>query len=225
LLLVFNLVPALPLDGGRVFRSALWQIKGDHAWATRIAALIGIGIGALMIAAGSVTVFVAGAPDGVWLAFIGWFLWTAARESYAQVELRNVLAGLKAQDVMTRELPAVTRDISLEEYVHDVLRTGARCHLVLGGNELVGLVTLHRTKLVPREEWANTSIQAVMIPREKITWARPDEPVLSVLERMQGQDINQMPVVDEARVVGVISRETILRVLQTRLQLAHLAEQ
>ena len=157
--------------------------------------------------------------SGLWLAFIGWFLLMAAQESYAQVAMRNSLRGLRAGDIMTQELPIVPRDATLEEYVQDLLRSGRRCHLVVGDGQLAGLMTVHALNRVPREEWSRTSVQAAMIPRERIHWTRPDEPVLTILERMQSEDINQMPVVMDSRVVGLISRDTILRVLQTRLEL------
>jgi predicted transcriptional regulator len=162
---------------------------------------------------------------GLWLAFIGWFLLSAAQESFAQVAVRSTLTGLRAEDIMTRDIPAVPRDMSIEEYVHEVLRTGRRCHIVTGAGKPVGLVTLHAARTTPRQEWANTSIQAVMLPLEKIQWASPEEPVLGVLERMQKEDINQMPVISEGQIVGMIARDAILRVLQTRIQAGHLAAQ
>jgi CBS domain-containing protein len=109
--------------------------------------------------------------------------------------------------------------------VHEVLQTGRRCHIVTGNGAPVGLVTFHAAKGIPRDEWSNTSIQAAMRPMDKIKWAAPAEPVLSILERMQTEDVNQMPVIEEGRVVGMIARDSILRVLQTRLQMGHLAEQ
>jgi predicted transcriptional regulator len=126
---------------------------------------------------------------------------------------------------MTSDIPTVARDISLEEYVHEVLRTGRRYHVVTGAGKPVGLVTLHAARTVPKDEWPNTSLQAVMLPIDRIHSASPEEPALAVLERMQREDINQMPVISEGRIVGMIARDTILRVLQTRLQLGHLAEQ
>ena len=156
--------------------------------------------------------------NGLWLAFIGWFLLEAAKESYAQVALRSTLTGVRAQDIMTPEIPTVARDISLDDYIHEVLRTGRRSHIVTGAGTPVGLVTLHSARAVPRDEWNNTSIQAVMVPIDRVHSALPDEPVLQVLERMQKEDINQMPVLSGGHIIGMIGRDTILRVLQTRLQ-------
>jgi CBS domain-containing protein len=139
------------------------------------------------------------------------------------VAIRHTLTGVRALDVMTHEIPTVTRDMSLEEYVHEVLRTGVLTHIVVGAEKPVGLVSLQAARTVPRDEWTTNSVQAVMLPVDRIQLATPDEPVLAVLERMQKEDIAQMPVASDGHIVGMISRDAILRVLQTRLQIGHLA--
>ncbi len=225
ILAAFNLVPGFPLDGGRVLRAIAWGITKDFTRATRVASRGGEIFAYLIIFTGIWQAFNRNLMGGLWWVFIGWFLLSAARESYAQVAVRATLQGLRAGDVMTHEVPAVPRDISLEDYVHEVLRTGRRFHLVTGNGEPVGLITVHRVSQFPREEWANTSVQAAMVPRDKIHWAAQEEPVLRVLERMQTEDLNQMPVMSNSHVVGLISRDSILRVIQTRLRVEHLAEQ
>lgn len=225
ILAAFNLVPGFPLDGGRVLRAIAWGITKDFTRATRVASRGGEIFAYLIIFMGIWQALSRNLMGGLWLVFIGWFLLSAARESYAQVAIRTTLQGLRAGDVMTHEVPTVPRDISLEDYVHEVLRTGRRFHIVTGNGEPVGLVTVHAVSQFPREEWANTSVQAAMVPRDKIHWAAPEEPVLRVLERMQTEDLNQMPVMSNSHVVGLISRDSILRVMQTRLRVEHLAEQ
>src|ERR1700683_2080228 len=219
----FNLVPGFPLDGGRILRGIAWSITGDFARASRIASTSGKAFAYLMIFLGVWQALHGNWVRGLWIAFIGWFLLSASQESGAQVAMRNTLTGVRAADIMTQDVPMVPRDISLEDYVHEVLRTGRRCHIVTGAGKPVGLVTLQAVRTVPREEWANTSIQAVMLVLDRIHSANPDDPGLGVLERMQREDINQMPVVCEGHIVGMIARDTILRVLQTRLQVGHLA--
>lgn len=223
LLAIFNLVPGFPLDGGRILRGVAWGITKDFTRATKIASNAGRFFAYLMIFIGVWEAFNGNPIGGLWTAFIGWFLLSAARESYAQVAIKSTLTGLHAADVMTQDVPTVERNISVEDYVHEVLRTGRRCHIVTGAGRPVGLVTLHSAREVPRDEWANTSIQAVMMPFERIHAATPEEPALGVLERMQAEDINQMPVISNGQIVGMIGRDTILRVLQTRMQLGHLA--
>jgi Zn-dependent protease/predicted transcriptional regulator len=222
-LALFNLVPGFPLDGGRVLRGIAWGVTGNFTRATRIASNAGKFFAYLMIGVGVWQALGGNWVGGLWLAFIGWFLLSAAQESYAYVAVRNMLAGVRAEDIMTTDVPTVPRDMSLEEYVQEVLRTGRRCHVVVAGDKPVGLITLAAARSVPRDEWTSHSVQAVMLPVDKIHWASPAEPALGVLQRMQSQDINQMPVISDNHIVGMISRDTILRVLQTRLQVGHLA--
>jgi Zn-dependent protease/CBS domain-containing protein len=222
-LAVFNLVPGFPLDGGRILRGIAWGITGDFERATRIAANAGKAFAYVMILIGVWQALNGNWVGGLWTAFIGWFLLSAAQESFAQVAIRHTLTGVRALDVMTHDIPTVTRDMSLEEYVHEVLRTGVLTHIVVGAEKPVGLVSLQAARTVPREEWTTNSVQAVMLPVDRIQLATPDEPVLAVLERMQKEDIAQMPVASDGNIVGMISRDAILRVLQTRLQIGHLA--
>jgi Zn-dependent protease/predicted transcriptional regulator len=224
LLALFNLLPGFPLDGGRILRGVAWGVTGDFARATQIASSAGRLLAYLMIFIGIWQALNGNWVGGLWTAFIGWFLLSAAQESDAQVAIRSTLTGVRAEDIMSRDIPTVPRDMSLQEYVHEVLRTGRRCHIVTGAGNSVGMITMHGARMVPRDEWANTSIQAVMLPIDRIHAASPEEPVLGVLERMQNEDVNQMPVISEGRILGMIARDTILRLLQTRLQVGHLAE-
>jgi Zn-dependent protease/CBS domain-containing protein len=224
-LAVFNLVPGFPLDGGRILRGVAWGITRNFQRATQIASITGKFFAYLLIIAGAWQALTGNWVGGIWTAFIGWFLLTAAQESYVQVAARTTLSNVHASDIMTSDIPTVARDMSLEEYVHEVLRTGRRFHVVTGAGKPVGLITLHAARTAPKDEWPNTSLQAVMLPIDRIHSASPEEPALAVLERMQREDINQMPVISEGRIVGMIARDTILRVLQTRLQLGHLAQQ
>jgi Zn-dependent protease/predicted transcriptional regulator len=224
-LAVFNLVPGFPLDGGRILRGIAWGITGNFTRATKIASTAGKIFAYMMIIFGVWQALNGNWVGGLWTAFIGWFLLSAAQESFMQVAMRNTLTDVRAADLMTHDIPTVTRDMSIEEYVHEVLRTGRRVHIVSGPVRPVGLITLHAARMVPREEWSNTSIQAVMLPLDRVHSASPAEPALGVLQRMQSQDINQMPVISEGIIVGMIARDTILHMLQTRLQLGHLAQQ
>jgi Zn-dependent protease/predicted transcriptional regulator len=228
-LAIFNLLPGFPLDGGRIFRALVWGISKDFAKATRIAGASGKLVAYAMILLGAWGAFNGHVTQGLWTAFIGWFLLTAAQESVAQVAMRENLSGLRAADVMSHEVPTVARDISLEEYGGEVLRTGRRCHLVLTDDRLVGMMNVHTLNSVPRDEWSHMSVQAVMIPREKILWASPDEPLLGLLERLLASDVNQMPVVGssanvDAHIIGMVTRDSILRVVQTRAELGSLPD-
>jgi Zn-dependent protease len=221
----FNLLPGFPLDGGRIFRAVIWGATKDFTRATRIASISGqlVAYGLILLGAW----FAAVNRDwqsGLWLACIGFYLQSAARDSIAQLAIRETLAGLRASDVMNNEVPIINRNTSLEEYSAEVLRTGRRCHLVVTEDRLVGMMNVQALNSVPRDEWNSNSVQAVMIPRERISWASPEEPLLRLLERLLAADINQMPVVsvsgeDDAQVIGMVTRDSILRVMQTRAEL------
>lgn len=238
-LAVFNLLPGFPLDGGRLFRAIAWGITGDFSRATRIAGAIGklvaysiILAGAWLALAGGITIgtwfnlernFV----TGLWTAFIGWFILNAAQESVAQIEVRENLSGLRAQDVMSHDVPTFPGGNTLEDYAEEVLRTGRRFHLVLSNDRLTGIMNVHALNSVPRDEWDSTSVQGVMVPRENILWAKPDEPLLGLLERLLTSDVNQMPVVSDGeeegnlQIIGMVTRDSILRVIQTRSELGN----
>lgn len=228
LLAVFNLLPGFPLDGGRIFRAIVWGATRNFEKATRVAGASGKLIAYAMILAGAWGAFNGYLQNGLWIAFIGWFILNAAQESVAQVAIRQTLAGLSAADVMSKEVPTAPGHITLEEYGAEVLRTGRRCHLVTNGDRLVGMMNVHTLNSVPRTEWAHNSVQAAMIPREKILWTSPEEPLLRLLERLLSADVNQMPVVSGAsdgapQIVGIVTRDSILRVMQTRSELGPLA--
>ncbi|HKW36121.1 MAG TPA: site-2 protease family protein [Candidatus Acidoferrum sp.] len=226
ILAAFNLVPGFPLDGGRIFRAIIWGVSKNFSRATLVAGSSGKVVAYAMMGIGGYLAFYKNDwYSGLWLGVIGLYLLNAAHQSIAQMTIRDALSGLHASDVMSHEVPTITGDMALEEYGAEVLRTGRRCHLVLSGGRLVGMMNVHTLNAVPRTEWANNSVQAAMIPRDKIQWTSPDEPLLRLLERLLSADINQMPVVsgaaDEApQIVGMITRDSILRVMQTHSELA-----
>ena len=228
MLAVFNLIPGFPLDGGHILRAIVWGFNKDYARATRIAARSGQVIAYGMIALGAVTAISNYAPlggpvGGLWLAFIGWFILSAAKQSQAQVEARGALEGLRVADIMTPELHTVGREISLEDYAREMVRTGRRAHLVVAGDQLVGLVTAEALSTVPQHDWEVTSVQAVMLPKNKLHWAAPEEPALPLLDRMRTIGMQQMPVIAGGNVVGIVTRDSILRVLQSRHELGSFA--
>jgi Zn-dependent protease/predicted transcriptional regulator len=220
-LALFNLLPGFPLDGGRIFRAIVWGWTKDYSRSTRIAARSGQVVAYGMIALG-VVMAVNGYMNhgdiigGMWLGFIGWFLLTAAQQSRAQADARGALEGLRVADIMTSDLPTIGREISLEDYAREMVRTGRRAHLVVAHDQLVGLMTAEALQSVPQTEWDVTSVQAVMLPKQKLHWAAPEEPALSLLDRMRNVGMQQMPVIAGGNVVGIVTRDSIVHVLQTR---------
>ena len=219
ILAVFNLIPGFPLDGGRIFRALVWQRTHDYHRATRIATKVGQGIAYAFIAGGiALIIFV---PqywfNGLWLIFIGWFLRDAARASYQQVLLRDALMGITARQVTDYDCPLIPPHLNLMELVQQhILPTGRSCFLISWGAELEGMVTLQQIKKVPRTRWAITPVQDIMTPASKLKVAYADQDILSVLQEMNGESTNHIPVMEAGKVIGIINREDIARFIRTR---------
>lgn len=220
LLAAFNLIPGFPLDGGRILRALVWHQTRDYRRATRIATGVGRGIAYAFIAAGIVLVFVRQSWfDGIWLVLIGWFLNDAARASYQQVLLRDALVGITARQVTDYASPLVPPHMNLAELVDQyVLPTGRSCFLISWGAELEGMVTLQQIKKVPRIRRATTTAQDIMTPATKLKVAHADQDLLGVLQQMNGENTNHIPVVEAGKVTGLISREDIARLLRARAE-------
>jgi len=218
-LAVFNLIPGFPLDGGRIFRALVWHRTHDYHRATRIATKVGQGIAYAFIVAGGIVLIFALQLwlNGVWLIFIGWFLRDAARASYQQVLLRDALIGITARQVTDYDCPLIPPHLNLMELVQQhILPTGRSCFLISWGAELEGMVTLQQIKKVPRTRWAITSVQDIMTPASKLKAAYADQDILSVLQEMNGESANHIPVMEAGKVIGIINREDIARFLRTR---------
>jgi len=218
ILAVFNLIPGFPLDGGRVFRALVWQRTHDYHRATRIATKVGQGIAYAFIAGGIALIFALQLwLNGLWLIFIGWFLRDAARASYRQVLIRDALVGIIARQVTDYGCPLIPPHLNLMELVQQhILPTGRSCFLITSGAVLEGMVTLQQIKKVPRDRWAITPVQDIMTPASKLKVAYADQDILSVLEEMNGESTDHIPVMEAGKAIGIINREDIARFLRTR---------
>lgn len=218
-LALFNLLPGFPLDGGRVFRALMWKQTGDFVRATRLASAMGRGVAYLFIM-GGLWIGLSGALlQGLWLSFIGWFLLSAAEMNVQQLAFKQALAGLRARDVMTTDCPRVSEQLSVSQLVEDsILLTGRRCFLVTTGDQLLGLITVHQVKHVPRDAWAHTSVRQAMIPLERLRWVSPDAEVREVLALMDEGGVGQVPVVRDGQLLGLIGRDHLLRVIRAHLE-------
>ena len=223
-LAIFNLIPGFPLDGGRVFRSLIWRLTGKYSPATRIAVRVGQGVGYMFILVGILIIFLRPFGldwfNGLWFAFIGWFLENAASASYRQVKWRDGLQGFNASQVMTSVYPVVPPNITLGQLVYGYLFAGGYpFFMVADGGRLEGTLTLDNIKAVPRQNWEVTQVKDIMTPVDKLSVAYPEQDALSILEQMEEKDINQMPVVSNDRVIGLITRDSLMRFLRVRSEL------
>ena len=219
-LAVFNMIPGFPLDGGRVLRAIIWWVTGNATRATRIAAQVGQLVAFFFIIWGIFRFFGGAGFGGLWIAFIGWFLLDAARASYAQLVTTESLRGVRVGDVMARDCPRVDGRSNLQTFVDEhLLHTGRRCFVVEENGALVGLITVNEVKEVERQKWPYTTVADVMRPLDKIHTISPDILITEALERMSREDVNQLPVVRNGQLAGVISRGHILQMLKTRNEL------
>src|SRR5690606_38961569 len=180
-LAVFNLLPGFPLDGGRLFRAAVWKFTGDVTKATRWASTGGKWLGYILVALGILQAFAGAIVGGLWLVFIGWFLRNAAIASYQQHMLQIVLRGVKARDTMTRDPETVGPGLSLEELVNEhFLRRRFHSYPVAENGHPVGLITLAQVKEVPREEWSARTVADAMTPATDELTVRPEESMTAV---------------------------------------------
>jgi len=219
-LAAFNLIPGYPLDGGRVLRAIIWWKTGDADRSTRAAAKTGQAVAFAFIAFGIFQFFGGAGVGGLWIAFIGWFLLQAARESYAQVGLAHALEGVRVADVMTRDCPTVDGWLNVQNFVEqELLRTGRRCFVVVEKGEVTGLVTPHEIKQIDRAKWPLITLHDVMRPIRDLRSVAPGASLKSALELMSRDDINQLPVVSNGHLEGMLSRAQLLTYLQTHAEL------
>jgi len=217
-LVLFNLIPGYPLDGGRVFRAVVWAITGNMTRSTVIAANVGRLFAFLFIFTGTFQMFTGNFGGGLWIALIGWFLDNAASVQIQQVTLRGLLTGYRVAQAMSTRYVVVPENLMLQQLVDEqILGSGQRFFLVSRGDKTLGMITLHRVNEVPRQKWATTSTAEVMLPFEQLKCIDPDAELWSALQNLDRNGVNQMPVVRAHQVVGILSREdaiTFLRTLQ-----------
>ncbi|HXB70837.1 MAG TPA: site-2 protease family protein [Candidatus Acidoferrales bacterium] len=219
-LAIFNLIPGFPLDGGRVFRAAVWAATKDLRRATLVAANAGRFFGFLFIFAGVWKMINGNFGGGIWIAFIGWFLDNAASAQVQQAMFQGLLAGHTVSQAMSVHCATVPAGLTLQQLVDEhILGGGRRCFLVTREAETVGMITLHRIKEVPRNEWATTSAAQVMLPLERLKRTDPDTQLWIALQQMDRDGVNQLPVTRDNHVFGMLSRESVITFLSTLREL------
>jgi len=220
MLAAFNLIPGFPLDGGRVLRAILWGWTKNGERSTLLAARTGQAVALLFIAFGIFRFFNGAGFGGLWIAFIGWFLMQAAGASYASVSLSSELRGIRVNDVMDRDCVTLDGNMNVQHFVEDyLLRTGRRCFVVAQNGEIAGLVTPHEVKTLERQRWPYTTLHDVMRPLDQVHTVTSGTPVMAALETMGRDDVNQLPVVDNNHLEGVVTRAHVLQFLQTRAEM------
>ncbi len=219
---IFNLIPGFPLDGGRILRSILWAATNNLRRATRWAAGVGHLVAWLFIIAGiamafgaQVPIFGSGLINGLWLAFIGWFLNSAASASYQQIVIQDLLEDVPVERIMRAQGPTVPPDLPVSELVYNwIMGTDERAFPVMAGDRMVGLVCLEDVRKLPREAWDRTAVGEIMTRFDQLAVVSPQEDASSALDKLERRDVRQIPVVQDGRLVGLLRRRDIVRWLQ-----------
>jgi Zn-dependent protease/CBS domain-containing protein len=219
ILVLFNLIPGFPLDGGRVFRAVLWGATDNLQRATRIASTVGMVVGYIFIVLGIFLVF-QNPISGIWIIAIGWFLRSAAEQSYQQLMMERAFSGVRVNELMTRDPVTVAPDVPLDRLVSDyVMARNVRGLPVMQNGDLVGIITLNDIKDVPQHDWPARTVGEVMTPRDKLVTATPTTSLKTVVKAMSDNDIHQLPVLQDGKLVGLLTRNAVIRALQLQQEL------
>jgi Zn-dependent protease/predicted transcriptional regulator len=223
LLAVFNLIPGFPMDGGRLLRAAVWGVTHDFVRATRIATFIGRGFAYVLIGVGFVIAIQGRLIDGLWLAFIGWFLNQAAEASYRRVAVEKLVEGVRVRDVMDREVAVVNPNLTLDTLVDQHLLSGqATLYPVTMEGTLVGTIDLGQVRKIPRDDWTTTRVTDVMTRGDGIVTLTEPEPLWDAISRFDETGTPAIPVVDpetRRRLLGLVTRDSVFRALRARAEL------
>jgi len=220
-LAIFNLLPGFPLDGGRVFRSILWRATGNLYRATNIASVIGRVFGWGFIALGVVLAIFTqfGFLNGLWFVFLGWFLNSAADNSSLEVTLKEHLSGVPVEQIMEKDIESVRPDTTIDYLVQTIfVQKRKRAVPVAEGDNLVGVVTISDIKALPQERWTLTPVLQVM-HREPIHTVKPEDDLNTAMKLMAQYDLNQIPVLNQGKLVGMLTRADVINYLQLSQEL------
>jgi Zn-dependent protease/CBS domain-containing protein len=216
-LLAFNLIPALPLDGGRVLHAALWAARGDFRWATAVAANVGRGFGYLLIALGVFMFIAEGSFSGAWLAFLGWFLLSAAGAEARYAVTQDALRGMRVGDFMIVAPVTARADETIGQFMDE---TAGRAHYttypVLDGDGVVGLLPFRCVAQTPRAEWDTRLVGDCALPLDRVPVLTEDEPAMDAFAELSGGDVHRGLVLRDGRLRGLLSITDIARVLAVR---------
>jgi len=224
---LFNLIPGFPLDGGRIVRSIFWGITDDLQKATRWASWMGQVVAWGLIFAGMSMLFGVRIPllgtgfiNGLWLIFIGWFLQNAAVQSYRKVVVQDLLGNIPVKRIMNEKVPIVPASISIDTLIDDyIMESDSRAFIVYDGDKMVGMVTIDDIRKVSPESRRVKAVQDVMTLSQKMVVVAPEEEVAEAFQRLQSEELRQLPVVQGNEIVGLLRRKDIIRWLQLQSQM------
>jgi Zn-dependent protease/CBS domain-containing protein len=224
---VFNLLPGFPMDGGRVLRAVIWQITKNYRKATRVASLAGQVMGWLIAGAGVsiVIAYLAAASgpfdlfDGIYFVLLGWFLSSIAASSYRQVAWHEAMQGITATSAMVSDFMTISPDISLMQLVRDYIQPNKyRSFVVATEGRFLGVVDVESIRRVSQDRWDMTPAGLVMTPAAKAITIAPEEEGINIAEKLEEYRLDGIPVVRDGVVIGIVTRNSLTRVIQMRAQ-------
>jgi len=218
---VFNLLPAFPLDGGRVFRGTLWKRSKNLIGATKTATRVSEGISLLMMLGGFVSIFFGNFVNGIWIIFLGWFIRSGAETSLRQTLVGETLSGVTVGDIMTRDVLAAPSNITVQQLVSEYFLVHPHDgYPVVEDGRVLGIVTMHCVRSVPKDRRETTTVGEAMIPCEQAVTVKPTASALEALNTMARQNVGRVLVLDGPRLLGIVTRGDLMRTIQTRQELA-----
>lgn len=218
---VFNLIPGFPLDGGRVLRSILWGATKNLELATRYASYVGQGFGYLLIAFGFFNIlFSANLIGGIWSIFIGWFLTNAAKSSYQQTVVRQALTGIRVDQVMTTDVPAIPADLSLKQFVNEqLLRHDYSCYPVTYGEDVIGVIGAEEIRKVPSDQWDFVRVGDIVHRINNSYKIDINDDAWDALMKLASEEsVCRLMVMEDGHLKGTVGRDAMFRLVQTRVQ-------
>jgi Zn-dependent protease/predicted transcriptional regulator len=220
ILAAFNLVPAFPLDGGRVLRSILWGVKGNMRWATRVSSAIGSAFGVGLIILGVFEFIRGNIIGGVWMFLIGMFLRSAAQMSYQQLLVRKALEGESVRRFMNTNPVSVQDSLTVEQLVEDyIYKYHYKMFPVMAGDKLVGCITTRQVKEIPREKWSQETIREAASPCSPENTIAPQTDAIKALAMMNQSGVSRLLVVERDRLVGLVTLKDLLDFFSLKVEL------
>lgn len=217
----FNLIPAFPLDGGRVLRGSLWQGSRNLLKATRSATRVSEIFSLLIIAAGLLLIVVTGDFfNGIWIIFLGWFIRSGAETSLQQTQVSEALHGVSVEEVMTKNLLTVPPDLTVQQLVNDYFLVHPHGgYPVVQGDQLLGIVTMSSVRSIPRERREIERVSQAMVPFERIVTISPTASAADAMQKIAQANVGRLLVTDGPKILGVITRGDLMKTIQTRQDL------
>jgi len=216
----FNLLPGFPLDGGRILRSIIWKFSNNFEKATMIATNVGRGIGFAMITVGIIYIFLGIFFNGIWLIFIGWFLQSAAAQTYAQIVLEKSIKGIRVRDIITTDIVAVSKDITVRELIDDwFLKFKYSKFPVIdkdNNDKYLGIITLNDIKELPKDKWDNTTVGEIVntyIEEDKVDM---ETELYEAVKKINTGNISALVVIKNGRLEGLLTKTDIMQFIKIK---------